>query len=336
MFELLENLCKTNGTSGDENLVREFIINEISSYCEYKVDALGSVLAFKPGKHRRKNNVLFSCHMDEVGFIITNITDDGYLMFEPVGGIDISSLISCKVVINNIPGIIGYKPIHLQKSDERSTLPKLNNLYIDIGAKDEFDAKNYVAKGDYAYFDSEFYYMGNLIKCKALDDRIGCSILINLIRKDLEYDTYFSFNVQEEIGLRGAKCISSSQNYDRAFIIEATSAADIYGVKKEENCCSIGKGIVVPFMDTRTLYNNLLLAKIKKIAKENNIELQTKNVIAGGNDAGEIQNSSINGCQTAAISVPCRYIHTSSSVVDKNDINEMMHFADLLINKTYD
>ena len=196
---MLKELCLLNGTSGDECAVKDYIISKIKDKCEYKIDALGSIIAFKKGVKRANKKVMICAHMDEVGFIITDITDDGYLKFSPVGGIDARVVADRKVKINDIYGVVGLKPIHLLSGDEKDKAVSFKNLFIDIGAKDKSQAEKYVSLGDYAYFSSDYYEFGDgYIKSKALDDRIGCMLMIELINSELEYDTYFCFNVQEK------------------------------------------------------------------------------------------------------------------------------------------
>ncbi len=333
---MLKSLCMLNGTSGDEGAVREFIVNEIKDYCEYSVDNLGSIIAFKKGNKTATKRVMLCAHMDEVGFIITNISDDGYLEFSPVGGIDSKVVIDRVVTINDIQGVIGLKPIHLLSDDEKNTSPSFKNLKIDIGAKNKEEAEKYVSLGDYAYFCSDYYTLGNdYIKSKALDDRIGCMLLIELIKQELEYDTYFCFNVQEEIGLRGAGCTAYSVKPDVAVILEATTAADLCGVVGGDRVCVLGEGPVVSFMDSRTIYDKSLYNLAMDAAKNNNIKVQTKTAIAGGNDAGAVQTSA-GGCKVLAVSLPCRYIHSASSVVKQSDIEETRNLLKVFIPLLYD
>ena len=333
---MLKDLCLLNGTSGDEGAVRNYIISEIKDKCEYKIDALGSIIAFKKGKNKPDKKVMVCAHMDEVGFIITDITDDGYLKFSPVGGIDARIVADRKVTINNIDGVIGLKPIHLLSSDEKDKSVSFKNLFIDIGAKDKADALKYVSLGDYAYFSSDYYEFGNgFIKAKALDDRIGCMLMIELINSDIEYDTYFCFNVQEEVGLRGSKCTSFDVQPDISVILESTTAADLCGVTGGDRVCVLGNGPVVSFMDGRTVYDKDLYKLARKVADDNNIPAQTKTAIAGGNDAGAIQTSG-KGSKVIAISLPSRYIHSSSSVVKSDDIENTRKLLNKLLPKLYD
>ena len=333
---MLKDLCLLNGTSGDESAVRDYIISKIKDNCEYKVDALGSIIAFKKGKKRTNKKVMICAHMDEVGFIITDITDDGYLKFAHVGGIDARIVADRKVTINNINGVIGLKPIHLLSSDEKEKAVSSKNLFIDIGAKDKSDAEKFVSLGDFAYFSSNYYEFGEgFIKAKALDDRIGCMLMIELINSDLEYDTYFCFNVQEEVGLRGSKCTSFDIQPDISVILESTTAADLCGVTGGDRVCVLGDGPVVSFMDGRTVYDKTLYNLARKTADDNNIPAQTKTAIAGGNDAGSIQTSG-KGSKVIAISLPSRYIHSSSSVVKSEDIENTRKLLNKLLPKLYD
>lgn len=333
---MLKKLCTLNGTSGDESAVADFIINEIKDYCEYNMDNLGSVIAFKKGKNTPDKKVMICSHMDEVGFIITDITDDGYIKFSAVGGIDTKVVLNRTVTINNVKGVIGLKAVHLLSDEEKNTSPSFKNLYIDIGAENKEDALKYVHPGDYAYFENNFIKFGkNLIKSKALDDRIGCMLMIEFIKSDLEYDTWFCFNVQEEVGLRGAACTSYSVQSDISVILEATTAADLCGVTGGDRVCVLGNGPVVSFMDGRTIYDKNLYQLAMNTAKENEINIQTKTAIAGGNDAGAVQTSG-KGSRVMAVSLPCRYIHSASSVVNCNDIEDTRKLLKVLLPKLYD
>lgn len=333
---MLKDLCLLNGTSGREEAVRNYIIEKIKDKCEYSVDALGSVIAFKKGKKAPDKKVLVAAHTDEVGFIITNITDDGFLRFAPVGGIDAAVVLGRRVDINGIKGVVGAKAVHLLSDDEKKNEPAFDKLAIDIGAADKAEAEKAVSLGDCAYFASDYCEFGDgFIKSKALDDRIGCMLMIELINSDLEYDTYFCFNVQEEVGLRGSGCSAYAVKPDVAVILESTTAADIDGVTGGDKCCVLGKGPVVSFIDGRTIYDKQIFDLAFEVAKENNIKIQTKTKIAGGNDAGAIQKSGA-GCRVAAVSLPCRYIHSGSSVVKIGDIEETRRFLPLFLSKLYD
>ena len=335
---MLKDLCLLNGASGDEGAVRDYIINQINDYCEYRVDNLGSVIAFKKGKKASDVKVSINAHMDEVGFIVTGITDDGYLRFACVGGIDSRVCLDRVVSIgkNGVKGVIADKAFHLLSSDEKEKCPDFDSLFIDIGAASADEARQYVSLGDFVYFESEYYELGNgYIKAKALDDRIGCMLMIELIKSELEYDTYFCFNVQEEVGLRGSKCTSFSVDADIAIVLESTTAADLDNVRGADRVCALGDGPVISFMDNRTIYDRALYNLGFDVAKENNIPVQTKTAVAGGNDAGAIQTSG-SGTRVMAISLPTRYIHSGASVVKASDIEYTRSLINKLLPRLYD
>ena len=335
---MLKDLCLLNGTSGDEVRVRDYIINEIKEYSTYEVDNLGSVIAYKKGKKKPNKTVCINAHMDEVGFIITGITSDGYLRFAPVGGIDTKVCLDRAVTVgeNRINGVIADKAYHLLEDSEKDKAPSFDKLLIDIGAKSETEAQSVVSLGDFAYFESDYTELGNgYIKAKALDDRIGCILMIELIKSELEYDTVFCFNVQEEVGLRGSKCTSFAVSADISIVLEATTAGDLDGVLGADRVCVLGNGGVVSFMDNRTIYDRELYKLAMNTASENNIPVQTKTAVAGGNDAGSIQTSG-KGAKVMALSLPCRYIHSPSSVVKKSDIDNTRKLLKEILKKIYD
>jgi len=328
MLDLLKQLCLLDATSGDEDAVREFIISQINGYCDYKTDNLGNILCFKKGKNRPQKKVMLDAHMDEVGLIITSVTNDGFLKFKTVGGIDTAALMFRKVKINGkIDGVIGGKPIHLIKGDARKKLPESDSLYIDIGASSKEEALEIISLGDRAVIDGDFVLSGKNIKAKAIDDRIGCAILISLLRSESEYDFYASFSVQEEIGTRGAKTAAFAINPDAALVIEATTAADIADVPQDKKVCKLGNGAVVSFMDKGTVYDK----NYYNAALQSGMPCQPKQSVAGGNNSAGIHLSR-EGVRTLAISLPCRYIHSSSCVANIDDCKNMQSLTEYMLN----
>lgn len=322
MTELLKELCLLDGISGDEGRVREYIIDEIKDFCEYSVDNLGNIIAFKKGKKTPPKRLMVTAHMDEVGLIVTGINDDGSLNVSAVGGIEPAAILGKKVRVGDkrISGVVGSAAVHNISKEEREKSPELSALSVDIGAADKSRACEYVKPGDSIAFDSDFVKLGeNKVKAKAIDDRFGCAVMIKLIQSEIEYDTYFAFLVQEEVGLRGAKAASYSINPDVAVVIEATTASDIPGAEGDKKVCIQGNGPVVSFMDRTTIYSKELYKLAFDIANEKAIPCQTKMMIAGGNDAGAIHTAR-GGVKTIAVSLPCRYIHSPSSVADMRDI----------------
>lgn len=338
MKELLKELCLADGVSGDESDVRELIISRIKDVCEYSVDNLGSIICFKKGKKAPAKKLMICAHMDEVGFIITYIRPDGTLSFGNVGGIDPSVVIGRQVKVGkeHISGVVGSTAVHNLSREQREKAPKTDSLYIDIGAADRAEAEKYVSLGDCAYFDSEFTELGgSRIKSKALDDRAGCAIMIELMHEELEYDTYFVFNVQEEIGLRGATASAYSVAPDYAIVLETTTAADIDGAAGAKKVCEVGRGPVVSFMDRHTIYDKELYRLAFDIAEEQSFPCQTKTMIAGGNDAGAVHISG-RGVRTMAVSLPCRYLHSPSCVIDTADLENSYKLVKTLIGRIHE
>ena len=320
-FTLLEKLCRAGGISGDEGEVRNIILEEIRPYAdEMKTDGLGNVIVFKKGKTKPKKKLMLSAHMDEVGFIVTDITDKGQLKFACVGGINDSAVFAKQVFVgkNKIPGAISCKPVHVLKADEKGKNPPAESLTIEIGAKSKEEALQYVSLGDSVIFDSPYENQGGRIIGKAIDDRFGCLVLIEMIKSELPFDMHFLFCVQEEIGLRGSTAAAYTVNPDSAIVIEATTAADLPGAEGEKKVCSVGGGAVVSFMDRATIYDKGYYDLAMDIGSEKNIAVQPKTMIAGGNDAGAIHRSR-GGVRTIAVSVPCRYLHSSSSLISVSD-----------------
>lgn len=322
MLDMLRELSEIDGASGDEGAVRDYIISKIKGFCEYHVDNIGNLIAFKKGKKSAEKKVMLSAHMDEVGLIITNIAENGYLKFSTVGGIDPRVIFGRRVRIgkNKVRGVIGGVPIHLLSSSERGNVPSVSEMCIDIGAVSREEAEAVVKLGDTAVFDTGFERFGfGLVKGKALDDRAGCAILIDIIKGEIEYDTYFTFVVQEEIGLRGAKCAAYSVDPDFAVVVESTTAADIHGVSADKQVCKVGAGAVISFMDGRTVYDRGMYNAAFDMARERNIALQSKQAVAGGNDAGAIHTSR-SGVRTLAVSLACRYLHAPAGVISILDM----------------
>ena len=244
MVEALIELSNLNGVSGHENDVREYIKSCISPLADsVRTDNLGSVIAFKKGKTGEKT-VLISAHMDEVGFIISSVTDTGFLKFKPVGNIDTRNVVSkCVKVGNDVDGVLGMKAIHLQQKEEREKVVGFKDLYIDIGAKNKADALKRVKLGDCVSFSSKASRLGKNICGKALDGRSGCACLIELMKKEYDNDVYFVFTAQREVGMRGAMTAAHGINADRALVIEGIESADMYGVKDKEIAAKLGGGV---------------------------------------------------------------------------------------------
>ena len=225
-----------------------------------------------------------------------------------------------KLCTSGIRGVFGIKPIHLSKGESRNEIPKLNDMYIDIGAADREDAQKHIKIGELAAFEGIYEENSTSVITKALDDRAGCLVLIEMIKGELPYDMYFSFVVQEEVGLRGAKTAAYSVDPDCAIVVETTTAADIPGNDESKTVCKLGEGAVISFMDRRTIYDRAMYKAAFAAAERMGVKAQSKQAVAGGNDAGVISTTR-GGVRTAAVSLPCRYLHSPNTVAHIADID---------------
>lgn len=331
-YEILEKLTRTIGVSGEEDDVRSVILSEIEPYAdEIHISPLGNILAFKKGEKRPEKKLMLCAHMDEVGFVITNITENGLLKFTTVGNIRPEVLSGRDVLVGGkTPGVICAKPVHLLKGDEFEKPVPVNELAIDIGADTREQAETLVQIGDNACFVPFFEHVHGTVKAKALDDRVGCFALITLMQRPLEYDTYFVFSTQEEIGLRGAGTAAYILEPDAALVLEGTTAGDIPGVSPTDAACKMGGGAVISLTDMRTVYPKDYFRRAMALGKENNIPVQPKTVRAGGTDAGTIHVSR-GGVKTLTISHPCRYIHSAIAMTTEKDIEAVIDLMVLMM-----
>lgn len=322
MIRRIRGLSELPGVSGQEDRVRNKIVSMIDGYCQWKVDPLGNLLAFKEGAQRSRNTLMLSAHMDEIGFIITHVEDNGLLRFSTVGGIDSRVIIGKAVEAGDrqLYGVVGSKAVHMQTEEEKEKAPKPDELYIDIGADSGEEALRHVRPGDQAVYYAPFALMGDdRILGKAFDDRAGCAILIDLIQSDLPVDCHFAFTVQEETGCIGANTAAYSIRPDVSIVVEATTASDIPDVKPDRMVCRQGMGPVVSFMDKGAVYDRELYELAIKTAEENHIPVQSKEGVYGGNESRSIQ-AARGGTRVLAVSLPCRYIHSPGNVLKLDDI----------------
>lgn len=328
---LLKQLSDAFGVSGAENEVRDILRQDLSNVGKTKTDALGNLFIEKTAKYD-KPSLMLCAHMDEVGLMIKYIENNGLLRFDTVGGIDDRILVSKNVIVGSdkIKGVIGAKAIHLQEPRERETPLKSKNLYIDIGAKNKEDAEKKVKIGDYAVFDTEFKAIDDIIIGKALDDRIGCYVISEILKKTYDIPITGTFTVQEEIGLRGSATAAYAVNPDFAIVVEGTFASDVPDTKEEAYCTTMGKGPAITFMDRTYIAEKELINWVIKLAENHNIPYQYKRTAFGGTDGGRICTTR-DGIPAIIFSVPCRYIHSPAAIADSQDIKHTIALIDVII-----
>ena len=342
-IELLEYLCQKFGPTGFENEVADAIVEQLGDDCDKIVrDSFGNVYALVKGT--TSDRVMISSHMDEVGFMITDIDGDGYIKFANLGGIDPKVLYGKQVVLGNektkINGVIAAKAIHHKRREDRFSVTPIKEMYIDIGAKDADEAKEYVSVGDFGVFNSDFVFFGTdnkYAKGKAIDDRAGCCAMIEIIRKIREYnivlpfDTYFCFTVREEVGLSGARVAAEKVKPSRAIILESTAIGDIAGAPAHKRVADVGNGGVISLMDRSTIYDTDFVNFTLDVAKSNDIKAQVKRYVSGGNDAGHIHKSG-KGVKCVAISMGTRYLHSPACVASMEDYKSIRELVYAMLN----
>jgi len=329
-IRLLEKLTNASGVSGNENEVRSIVLEQIRPHVtNVEIDALGNVLAVCKGKGRSRPRVMVAAHMDEVGFMLTHDDGDGIFRFDTVGGLDPRQLAGKLVLAgkDKLPGVIGAKPIHLTSADERTRSISLDMLRIDVGVA---NAKK-VKVGDWATFSTSFIRQGPSLRAKAMDDRLGVTSLIELVKQAPQnIDLLAAFTVQEEVGLRGARVASYALDPDLAFVLDCTPAMDLpsweeggayFGEEPDENVrynTRLGAGPAIYVADRATLSDPRLIRHLAETAENLGIAYQFRQPGGGGTDAGAIHKQRA-GIPSVSISVPGRYLHTAASIVRLDD-----------------
>ncbi|MGQ9625911.1 MAG: M42 family metallopeptidase [Anaerolineae bacterium] len=331
MLSLLKELSELPGVSGAEEAVRERLIRAIEGRADsWRVDALGNLLAVKKAREGKGSlKVMLAAHMDEVGLMVTHINKDGFLTVRPVGEVDGRILLAKRVAIgkDKVPGVIGLKPIHLLEPEERDRVIKVEQLAVDIGASDEEEAKKKVKVGDVASFTTAFEELAEeglaAVKGKALDDRAGCALLVELLEGDYPLELHAAFTVQEEVGLRGARVAAYAIEPDAAFVLESTVCDDLPKKKDTSPGTRMGKGPAITIADRAFIAAKGLVKLLVETAETEGIPYQFKQPNVGSTDAGAIHLAR-EGVPTAAVSIPTRYIHSPASLLSLKDFENTL------------
>ena len=332
-FELLRKLCETTGASGNEQEVRSIIYNEIKKYVkDVKIDKFGNLIAHKKGD---TPSVVLASHMDEIGLIIKSINDKGQIAVSPIGGIEPVSLIGRMVSIKAKSGkVFGTLTIpELNDDDDVSNLPKISDLYVDTGFDKKALSKLGIEIGSFIELVRELRQLANkdFIVGKALDDRIGCYVLIELAKrlKNTKSDVYFVFTVQEEVGLYGAKTSLYTLNPDWAVVVDVTNADDSH-MHTHEATKEVGKGPCITVKDAEMIGNKCIDDWLKDIAKRHKIPVQLEVSDIGTTDALSISISK-GGIPTAVVGVAVRNLHTTSGIASLKDIENTIKLLSELV-----
>ena len=345
----LSTLCQLQGISGREEPVRSAILQECQRVLGEDnafLDRVGNVIAHKPGTDPTAPRVMLCAHMDEVGLMVISHTDDGLLRVRAIGGVDARVLVSKRVKVGYdqpaqadrpavaaLPGVIGAMAIHQQSAEDRKKALPIDQLYVDIGAKDKDEALSKAPAGTPITFDTVFTPFGDgLLLARALDDRVGCYNMLRLLGCDVRGDTDFVFTCQEEVGCRGAAGAAFRLMPDVGLALEGTTANDAGDTPRAQQVCRVGAGVAVSFMDNASIANPELFAEMMALAAARGIPHQVKMSVSGGNEGGALQRTGA-GARTCVLSVPCRYIHSPSTVCSEADVEAQYQLAKAFLEK---
>ena len=328
-MDILKQLSEMPGAPGREELVRDFIIEQVKDHVdEMKVDAMGNLLCRKKKSGDDVQRVMIACHMDEIGFIVRHIDDNGFVRIQHLGGFDTRNLFARRVRIQTRDGDMllgnlnpGGRPIHVASPEERNKIPKISDFYIDLGmSKDEVKKK--VRVGDPVTLTQEFVELGEkLVSGKNMDNRVACWLGIRLLQQleDPDYDLHVVFTVQEEIGIRGAHTSAYQVEPDISIALDVTLAVDTPGASPEDYITELGKGAAIKIMDAGTVSNRELVDTFIDLAEEKEIPYQLEVLPFGATDNAAQQRSRA-GSKAICLSVPTRYVHTVTETLHKDDL----------------
>lgn len=321
--KLLKQICELAGAPGYEQRVRKLVLKEIKNYADQIfIDNLGNITAIKKGKIRKK--AMIAAHMDEIGFMVSHIDDQGFLRFVPLGGFDPKTLTAQRVIIHgkkDIIGVIGCKPIHVMSPTEIEKVIPMKDYFIDLGLPKK-EVEKIVTVGNTVTCQRELIEMGECVNCKSIDNRVSVFILVETLKEIINpaCDVYAVFSVQEEVGLRGAQVASLQINPDFGFGLDTTIAYDVPGALPHEKVTELGKGTAIKIMDSSVICDYRMVEFMKQTATKYNLKWQPEILPAGGTDTSSIQLMNPGGAISGCISIPTRHIHQAIEMVNKQDI----------------
>jgi putative aminopeptidase FrvX len=340
--KLLKELCEAPGVPGSEDAVRKIVVRELKGTCNsVKTDMLGNVIGFKRGRGpaRNRRRVMISAHMDEIGFIVSHVDENGFLRVDPVGGINPKTIIAQRVWVfgkKKLHGVIGSKPIHILQEEERKKPASIEEIFIDLGMPGK-QVRKLVDVGDPVVLEQSYAEIGEAVCCKALDDRVGVYVMLEAMKKakGADSDIYAVGSVQEEVGLRGA--ITSAFDVDPhvGIALDVTLACDVPGAGKHQQITVLGEGAAIKLKDSSSLSNPKLVKKLRDIAKKKKIKHQLEILPRGGTDAGAMQRTR-SGVAVCTISIPTRYVHSVVEMAHKDDIKASIELLAAFLNAAHE
>ena len=329
MLNLMKALTAPRAISGYEKAISDKILPLIAPHTD-KVwsDAMGNLIAYKKGTSENAKKIMLCAHMDEIGFLVTHVDDNGFVRVTPIGGINPVAAAYTNVTFGN-----GVKGIMVLEGGVAPADIKVDKLLVDIGAKDKKEAEKKVKIGDYCALEGGFTrLLGRRIAGRPLDDRVGCAVLIKIAEKLTETpcadDVYFVFSVQEEVGVRGAKTATFGIMPDIGLAYDVTGTGDAVGSKPM--ACSVGGGAAIKIKDSSVLCDRELVDELAAVAKESDIKHQFEILLAGGTDTSSMQMTGA-GSRAGALSIPCRHIHSAVETCDLGDAEACVSLAEQLV-----
>ena len=319
ILELISKLTVVHGPSGDEGAVREVIAELAKPFAdEITSDVMGNLVVHKKGSGPK---IMFAAHMDSIGLIVTHIDKEGFLRVGKLGDVSLKEALGTPVRFKN--GVCGV----LAAEEKAESKPKLEECYVDIGAKDEAQARSMVQVGDTAVYHTTMTELNSRVMSPYMDDRSACAILLKTLEQagDCENDLYFVFTVQEEVGTRGAKTAAWSVEPDYAIAVDVTDVDDTPGAARY-GTCKLGCGAGIKVMDHSVICHPEVVDALERCARDKGIAVQRDILRAGGTDAGPIHVTRT-GVRTGGISIPCRYVHTPAEIADLNDCAACVELA---------
>lgn len=330
----LGEICEIPGAPGFEQRIRERVIQEVKPHVdELSVDNMGNVVAVIKGKSDKK--VMLGAHMDEIGFIVTHIDDQGFLRFHTLGGFDPKTLTAQRVIVHgrkDLIGVMGSKPIHVMSPEERRKPAETKAYFIDLGMPAE-EVKKWVRIGDPVTRERQMIQMGDCVNCKSIDNRVSVFILIELLQrlKNPPVDVYGVFTVQEEVGVRGASVSALNIHPDFGIGLDTTIAFDTPGAPAHEQVTRLGEGVAIKVMDASTICDYRMVNFMRETAEKADMKYQMEVLTAGGTDTMGIQRMVPGGSIAGAISIPTRHIHQVIEMAHTNDIALAIDLAEACI-----
>ena len=325
MFTTLKTLCSISSVSGREEAIREKLKELVAPLCdEVYTDALGNLIAVKKSNDEAAKNIILCAHMDEIGFLVTFVEENGYIRIAPVGGISPGATAFSEVVSEK-----GVRGVIVPNDDVKSADYAVDKFYIDIGAKTKKDAERKVAVGDFFVCrPSLSRLMGQRVCGRPLDDRVGCAVLLGIAehfsKNDTKNNLYYVFSVQEEVGCRGAKTAAFGICADYGLVFDVTGTGDVPGAKPM--ACKIGDDAAIKIKDNSVICHKDVVDTLISLAKENKIAYQCEILTYGGTDTSSIQMTG-SGAKVGALSIPTRYIHSSTELLDLSDAEACVKLA---------